>query len=53
MSASLTGQIKYINRRRYCVISYTDHDVTLMSMDERKYIMTVPRTKMFGLSKGE
>jgi len=53
MMSSLTGQIKYINRRRYCVISYTDHDVTLMSMDERKYIMIVPRTKMFGLSKGE
>ena len=48
-----TGQIKRIGKRTYCVIGWTDHDVTLQSMDEEKYIVVIPRTRFGGLKTGQ
>ena len=47
------GQIKRIGKRTYCVIGWTDHDVTLQSMDEEKYIVVIPRTRFGGLKTGQ
>ena len=47
-----TGQIKRIGKRTYCVIGWTEHDVTLQSMDEEKIILVIPRTRMGGLKNG-
>jgi hypothetical protein len=48
----MTGQIKRIGKRTYCVIGWSEYDVTLQSMDEEKIIITVPRKHMGGLKKG-
>jgi len=47
------GQIKRIGRRTYCIIGWTDYDVTLQSMDEEKYIVVMPRTRIGGLKTGQ
>jgi len=47
-----TGQIKRIGKRTYCVMCWTEFDVTLQSMDEEKYIIVIPRTRMGGLRNG-
>ena len=47
-----TGDIKRIGKRTYCVIGWSEYDVTLQSMDEEKIIITMPRTYMGGLRKG-
>jgi len=47
-----TGQIKRIGKRTYVIMCWTDHDVTLQSMDEEKYILVIPRTRMGGLRTG-
>lgn len=47
------GQIKRIGRRTYCIIGWTDYDVTLQSMDEEKYIVVMPRTRLGGLKTGQ
>ena len=47
------GQIKKIGKRTYCIIGWTDHDVTLQSMDEEKYIIVMPRTRVGGLKTGQ
>ena len=47
------GQIKRIGRRTYCIIGWTDYDVTLQSMDEEKYIVVMPRTRIGGLKNGQ
>jgi hypothetical protein len=48
-----TGQIKKIGKRMYVILCWTDHDVTLQSMDEEKYIVVVPRTRLGGLKNGQ
>jgi hypothetical protein len=47
-----TGQIKRIGKRTYCVVCWTEHDVTLQSMDEERIIITMPRKYMGGLKNG-
>lgn len=47
-----TGQIKRIGKRTYCVMCWTDTDVTLQSMDEDKLIVVIPRTRLGGLKNG-
>jgi hypothetical protein len=47
-----TGDIKRIGRRTYCVMCWTDHDVTLQSMDEERVVLILPRTKLGGLKDG-
>ena len=47
------GQIKRIGRRTYCIIGWTDYEVTLQSMDEEKYIVVMPRTRLGGLKTGQ
>ena len=47
------GQIKRIGRRTYCIIGWTDYEVTLQSMDEEKYIVVMPRTRIGGLKTGQ
>jgi hypothetical protein len=47
-----TGQIKRIGKRTYCVIGWSDYDVTLQSMDEERLIVVIPRKHMGGLRKG-
>lgn len=47
------GQIKRIGRQTYCIIGWTDYDVTLQSMDEEKYIVVMPRTRLGGLKTGQ
>lgn len=47
-----TGQIKRIGKRTYCVIGWTEHDVTLQSMDEEKLIICLPRKHFGGLRSG-
>ena len=47
-----TGQIKRIGKRTYCVIGWSDYDVTLQSMDEEKLIVVMPRKYVGGLRKG-
>lgn len=48
-----TGDIKRIGKRTYCVMCWTDHDVTLQSMDEERMIIVVPRKHMGGLKTGQ
>lgn len=48
-----TGDIKRIGRRNYVVLSWTDTEVTLQSLDEMKLIMVVARTKLGGLKHGQ
>jgi len=48
-----TGDIKRIGRRNYCVLSVSDYEVTLQSLDEHRLIITVPRSKMMGLKTGQ
>jgi hypothetical protein len=48
-----TGQIKRIGKRTYCVMCWTDHDVTLQSMDEERIILVIPRKYMGGLKTGQ
>jgi hypothetical protein len=50
--AMRTGQIKRIGKRTYCIVCWTDHDVTLQSMDEERIILVIPRTHMGGLRNG-
>ena len=50
---SLTGQIIRFQKRRYCVMYWTDTEVHLQSMDEDRLFLTMPRTKFGGLAKGE
>lgn len=47
-----TGQLKRIGKRTYCVIGWSDHDVTLQSMDEERLIVVMPRKFVGGLRKG-
>jgi hypothetical protein len=47
-----TGDIKRIGKRTYCVIGWTDHDITLQSMDEERLIVVMPRKYVGGLMKG-
>jgi hypothetical protein len=47
-----TGQIKRIGKRTYCVVCWTEFDVTLQSMDEDRLIVVMPRRFMGGLRKG-
>jgi hypothetical protein len=47
-----TGDIKRIGRRTYCVIGWTDTLVHLQSMDERRLLITMPRTKFGGMKNG-
>lgn len=48
-----TGQIKRIGKRTYCVIGWTEHEVTLQSMDEERIIIVMPRTRFGGLKTGQ
>jgi hypothetical protein len=48
-----TGQIKRIGKRTYCIVCWTDYDVTLQSMDEAKLIVVIPRTRFGGLKTGQ
>jgi hypothetical protein len=48
-----TGQIKRIGKRTYCVVCWTEFDVTLQSMDEERLIVVMPRKFMGGLRKGQ
>jgi hypothetical protein len=47
-----TGQIKRIGKRTYCVVCWTEFEVTLQSMDEDRLIVTMPRRFMGGLRRG-
>ena len=47
-----TGDIKRIGKRNYVVLSMTDYEVTLQSLDEQHLLITVPRTKLGGLKDG-
>jgi hypothetical protein len=47
-----TGDIKRIGKRTYCVIGWTDYDITLQSMDEERLIVVMPRKYVGGLRKG-
>ena len=47
-----TGDIKRIGKRTYCVMCWTEHEVTLQSMDEERLIVIMPRRFMGGLRKG-
>jgi hypothetical protein len=47
-----TGQLKRIGKRTYCVIGWTEYDVTLQSMDEERLIVVMPRKFVGGLRKG-
>ena len=48
----MTGQIKRIGKRTYCVIGWPEFDVTLQSMDEEKLIIVMPRKYVGGLKRG-
>ena len=48
----MTGQIKRMGKRTYCVIGWTEFDVTLQSMDEDKLIVVMPRKHVGGLKRG-
>ena len=48
----MTGQIKRIGKRTYCVIGWSEFDVTLQSMDEDKLIIVMPRKHVGGLKRG-
>ncbi len=48
----MTGQIKRIGKRTYCVIGWSEFDVTLQSMDEEKLIIVMPRKYVGGLKRG-
>jgi hypothetical protein len=48
-----TGQIKRIGKRTYCVVCWTEFEVTLQSMDEERLIVVMPRKHMGGLRKGQ
>jgi len=48
----MTGQIKRIGKRTYCVIGWSEFDVTLQSMDEDKLIVVMPRKHVGGLKRG-
>ena len=50
--AMRTGDIKRIGKRTYCVMCWTDVDVTLQSMDEDRLIIVMPRTRLGGLRNG-
>ncbi len=47
-----TGDIKRIGKRTYCVIGWSEYDVTLQSMDEERLIVVMPRKYVGGLRKG-
>ena len=47
-----TGDIKRIGKRTYCVMCWTDYDITLQSMDEERLIVVMPRKYVGGLRKG-
>ena len=47
-----TGDIKRIGKRTYCVMCWTDYDITLQSMDEDRLIVVMPRKFVGGLRKG-
>jgi hypothetical protein len=46
------GDIVRIKKRTFCVLWFTDEAVSLQSMDEERWLLTVPRTKLGGLKKG-
>jgi hypothetical protein len=48
-----TGDVKRIGRRTYCIVCWTDYDVTLQSMDEERIIIVMPRTRLGGLKTGQ
>ena len=48
----MTGQIKRMGKRTYCVIGWSEFDVTLQSMDEDKLIVVMPRKHVGGLKRG-
>ena len=48
----MTGQIKRMGKRTYCVIGWSEFDVTLQSMDEDKLIIVMPRKHVGGLKRG-
>jgi len=47
-----TGDIKRIGKRTYCVMCWTDYEITLQSMDEERIIVVMPRKYVGGLRKG-
>jgi hypothetical protein len=47
-----TGDIKRIGKRTYCVMCWTEHEITLQSMDEERMIIVMPRKYVGGLRKG-
>jgi hypothetical protein len=51
--AMRTGDIKRMGKRTYCVVCWTDYEVTLQSMDEERLIVVMPRKFMGGLKKGQ
>jgi hypothetical protein len=46
------GDIVRIYKRTFCVLWFTETDVSLQSMDDERWLLTLPRTKLGGLKKG-
>ena len=46
------GDIVRMYKRTFCVLWFTETDVSLQSMDEERWLLTVPRTKLGGLKRG-
>ncbi|CAB4132202.1 hypothetical protein UFOVP139_17 [uncultured Caudovirales phage] len=43
-----TGDLKVINNRVYVVLSQTDTEYTIQSMDEERYLLTLPKESDVG-----
>jgi hypothetical protein len=52
MKTVQVGDIVRMYKRRFCVLWFTDESISLQSMDEERWLLTVPRTKLGGLKKG-
>lgn len=46
------GDIVRMYKRRFCVLNILTDYVELQSMDEERWFITVPRTKVIGLKRG-
>ena len=51
MSIKVGGLVR-LYKRTFCVLWFTDEFISLQSMDEERWLLTVPRTKLGGLRRG-
>jgi hypothetical protein len=47
------GDLVRIKKRTFCVLWFTESSVSLQSMDDERLLITMPRTKIGGLKRGE